>query len=117
MVLSKEEYDRKKKHLQSVLELSNNQLEKVVKENEKLKQELNQARKETAKEIWDFLKDYEWTESLKTLFRLKYEIKEKTKEEEFKERIAEEIIDKVDDMIGGKLIAQALREIYLGEEV
>lgn len=29
---------------------------------------------------------------------------------------AKEIIDKVDDMIGGKLIAQALREIYLGEE-
>ena len=27
-----------------------------------------------------------------------------------------EIIDKVDDMIGGKMIAQALREIYLGEE-
>lgn len=27
-----------------------------------------------------------------------------------------EIIDKVEDMIGGKLIAQALREIYWGEE-
>lgn len=27
-----------------------------------------------------------------------------------------EIIDKVDDMVGGKMIAQALREIYLGEE-
>jgi hypothetical protein len=27
-----------------------------------------------------------------------------------------EIIDKVDDMIGGKMIAQALREIYLEKE-
>jgi hypothetical protein len=27
-----------------------------------------------------------------------------------------EIIEKVDDMIGGKMIAQALREIYLEEE-
>ena len=28
-------------------------------------------------------------------------------------KIIKEIIDKVDDMIGGKMIAQALREIYL----
>lgn len=77
---------------------------------------LFKTRKQTIKEIWDFLKDYEWTESLKTLFRLKYGIKEKTKEAEFKERIAEEIIDKIEDMVGGELIAQALREIYLEEE-
>jgi replicative superfamily II helicase len=31
-------------------------------------------------------------------------------------RQVKEIIDKVDDMIGGKMIAQALREIYLEKE-
>jgi hypothetical protein len=31
--------------------------------------------------------------------------------------IIKEIIDKVDDMIGGKMIAQALREIYLEEDL
>ena len=36
VVLSKEEYEKKKKHLQNVLELSNSQLEKVVEENEML---------------------------------------------------------------------------------
>lgn len=33
-----------------------------------------------------------------------------------REETIKEIIDKVDDMIGGKLIAQALREIYEVEE-
>jgi hypothetical protein len=39
-------------------------------------------------------------------------VREKTE----KEKLAEEIINKVDDMIGGKMIAQALREIYLEED-
>ena len=33
-----------------------------------------------------------------------------------REKAIREIIDKVDDMIGGKMIAQALREIYLEED-
>jgi hypothetical protein len=33
-----------------------------------------------------------------------------------REETIKEIIDKVDDMIGGKMIAQALREIYEVEE-
>lgn len=37
------------------------------------------------------------------------------KEQARKETI-KEIIDKIDDMIGGKMIAQALREIYLEKE-
>ena len=40
VVLSREEYEKKKKHLQNVLELSSFQLENVVKENEKLKEQL-----------------------------------------------------------------------------
>lgn len=40
IVLSKEEYNKKKKHLQNVLELSSFQFENVVKENEKLKEQL-----------------------------------------------------------------------------
>ena len=40
------------------------------------------------------------------------EIKAEELEKACKETI-KEIIDKVDDMIGGKMIAQALREIYL----
>ena len=36
VVLSREEFEKKKKHLQNVLELSNSQFEKVVKENEEL---------------------------------------------------------------------------------
>ena len=73
----KEEYESKKKHLQSVLELSNNQLEKVVKENEELKRAIenlsahakinderlhirikDQARKETAREILKAIKNH-----------------------------------------------------------
>lgn len=40
VVLSREEYNKKKKHLQNVLELSSFQFENVVKENEKLKEQL-----------------------------------------------------------------------------
>ena len=43
-----------------------------------------------------------------------YKVIEMT-EKERKETI-QEIIDKVEDMIGGKMIAQALREMYLDEE-
>ena len=43
-----------------------------------------------------------------------YKVIEMT-EKERKETI-KEIIDKIDDMIGGKMIAQALREIYEVEE-
>ena len=36
--------------------------------------------------------------------------------EQGRQETIKEIIDKIDDMIGGKLIAQALREIYLEKE-
>ena len=41
VVLSREEYEKKKTHLQNVLELSNSQFEKVVKENESLERLLS----------------------------------------------------------------------------
>ena len=44
-----------------------------------------------------------------------YRVIEMTEQE--RKQTIKEIIDKVDDMIGGKMIAQALREIYLEEEV
>ena len=75
---------------------------------------VNRQKMETIQEIWKDIKDYdvgikEWI----TFFKLKYGVREKTE----KEKLAQLIIDKVDDMIGGKMIAQALREIYLEEEV
>lgn len=74
-------------------------------------------REQTIREVWKDLKDYNvGTDEWRTLFQLKYGIREKTEKEKLTEEIVEEIIDKVDDMIGGKLIAQALREIYEVEE-
>lgn len=80
VVLSREEYEKKKKHLQDVLELSNAQYEKVLEENKRLERLLNliddlpkenlldvdkaietikqKARKETAEKILKFLDDY-----------------------------------------------------------
>lgn len=74
---------------------------------------VNRLKNETIQEIWKDIKDYNvGTKEWITFFQLKYGVREKTE----KEKLAEEIIDKVDDMIGGKMIAQALREIYLEED-
>lgn len=74
-------------------------------------------KKETIREIWEDIKDYNvGTNEWRTLFQLKYGIREKTEKEKLTEEIVEEIINKVNNMTGGKMIAQALREIYLEEE-
>ena len=74
-------------------------------------------KKEIVREVWKDIKDYgvgsqEW----RVWFQLKYGVKEKTEKEKLTEEIAEDIINKVDDMIGGKMVAQALREMYLEED-
>jgi rubrerythrin len=70
VVLTREEYNKKKKHLESVLELSSTQFEKVVRENEKLNNkievlretitwydnDIKKIRKETAEKIFKELK-------------------------------------------------------------
>jgi hypothetical protein len=78
---------------------------------------VNRLKRETIQEIWKDIKDYnvgmkEWM----TFFQLKYGVREKTEKEKLTEEIAEDIINKVNGMSGGKMIAQALREIYLEKE-
>lgn len=74
-------------------------------------------REQTIREIWKDLNDFDvGTREWRLWFQMKYGVRVKTEKEKLTEEIAEDIINKVDDMIGGKMIAQALREMYLEED-